>query len=1479
MKPLNARIRLLTILQASLSILVLLPPLALAPESVFEESDCRPPRSPVRSFIRRNAPKSRDFAAGQPLSRPRRSDHRNTQTGSESAVFRPPSVPPTAGEGSLGALTAPRFPPVPLTEEDGSTGWWADVQEDLRRREYHVTWQESPLFPGIPAGYQAPNRAQNLRIGFYPSAVLFVPRTPAQPSPWQGEGEGEGWTWGLTLTGYGRGEPLRQLPEATPNPQTNRVEYRRGPITEWYVNDEHGLEQTFQISNPKPQTPNLQSPIVLELTLTGDLTPHLTDDNQAIELTTTGAPSTGSGQAPSTGHSGELAEPSGQAPSAGHRDELAEPSGQRTPVLRYGFPRATDATGRQLPTHIELLRHHAPPNTQHASRFTSHVSRFTSHASRFTHYVLRFTYYVLRFTIDDSTATYPITLRLTIAALPPSAGWIGESNQDNAQLGHALSTAGDVNGDGYSDLIVGAPWYDSGQPDEGAAFVYYGSATGLGSTPAWSAEGDQQDTHFGTAVSIAGDVNGDGYVDVIIGAPDYDGDQTGEGAAFVYHGGPTGLATTPTWTVHPTDQENAHFGYSVSTAGDVDGDGHADVIVGVPDYDGDQTSEGAAFVYQGGAGGLAATPAWSAHPTDQVYAHFGTAVSTAGDVNGDGYADVIVGAPDYDGDQTGEGAAFVYQGGSGGLAATPAWSPHPTDQENGHFGYSVSTAGDVNGDGYSDVIVGAPNHDGEQPGEGAAFAYHGGPTGLATTPTWTVHPTNQENGHFGAAVSIAGDVNSDGYADVVIGAPDYDDVQTDEGAAFVYQGGAGGLAATPAWSAHPTDQVYAHFGCSVSTAGDVDGDGHGDLAIGATGYDDGHTDEGGAFVYHGSPGGLAASSTWSTTGKQAGVLLGWSVSTAGDVNGDGYSDVIVGAPRYDHGQAEEGVVFFYAGGPDGPATSPAWMGESDQEWAWFGYTVATAGDVNNDGYSDIIVGTPRYDGEQENEKDEGAAFVYYGSSTGLTTGSADWTTTGDQENARFGTAASTAGDVNGDGYADVIITANGYDAEQTNEGAAFVYYGGPTGLVTTTTWIAHPTDQAYANFGRSASTAGDVNGDGYSDVIIGAPWYDDPEIGEADDKIYDGIAFVYHGSATGLSLDPDWTVPDSFENAELGIAVSTAGDVNGDGYSDVIVGAYKYTEILDVTPWREGAALAYHGSPTGLTTGSADWMVTGEQESAKFGLTVSTAGDVNGDGYADVVVGAPNYADGQSQEGAASVYYGSSTGLTTGSADWSAQGNQKGAGYGFSVSTAGDVNGDGYSDLIIGAPTYNYGWTDEGRAFVYLGNGGGGLPVRPRQLRSDGSAPIAPLGRSDSADQVRLQVTARSPLGRVPVVLQWQLAPLGTPFTAATAISGTSPAWSHVLTNGLVLSQTVDGLTGDTVYRWRVRILYRPGNRLGQTGSRWLYLPWNGPQEADFRTPSLLSPDWSPRPFLPWILRDLPLPFQRRPSRSEATYRGQAGCP
>ena len=195
-----------------------------------------------------------------------------------------------------------------------------------------------------------------------------------------------------------------------------------------------------------------------------------------------------------------------------------------------------------------------------------------------------------------------------------------------------------MNGDGYADIIIGAPYYDSGQRDEGRAFIYLGSETGPG-TPAWMAESDQSDAKFGIAVGSAGDVNGDGYADVIVGAAEYDQTQVDEGKAFVYHGSAAGVATSPAWTARGA-QAGAELGRSVGTAGDVNGDGYADAIIGMPEYDNPQKNEGLVLIFLGSPAGL--KDWWAADwmvDGQQVGAGLGKAVGQEGDVNGDGYAE------------------------------------------------------------------------------------------------------------------------------------------------------------------------------------------------------------------------------------------------------------------------------------------------------------------------------------------------------------------------------------------------------------------------------------------------------------------------------------------------------------------------------------------------------------------------------------------------------------------------------------------------------------------------------------------------------------------------------------------------------------------------------------------------------------------------------------------------------------------------
>ncbi len=1332
----------------------------------------------------------------------------------------------------------------PILPERIPTDWWARVQEDIRKSEYHVTWQEQTYLSDLAAAYQAPNRAQNLRTYFTPAGIRVIRRTETEPS----------WELGLSLSGYGYEGHLRPMPEADLSATGNGIEYRWGErlrgggpgLTGWYINDENGLEQGFSLTSPPHPGSDSTSMgkgdhIVLELAISGNLTPQLIEN---VGITSDFSPLPGLDRVlvdtPALSRSLALkggddvftdsdVDSPGAAEKGSQAVEFVTSDGNC--VLLYSDLRAYDATGRELSVQIEL----------------------TSSA--------------IRLLVDDTAAVYPIT----VDPLLTSWSWKAESNQNFANMGWTVATAGDVNGDGYSDVIVGASGFDNGQEDEGRVFVWHGGSSGLGAngTPSnadWTAESNEAYAYFGGAVGTAGDVNGDGYSDVIVGADSYTGGGNLAGAAFVWYGGENGLGDNGTpanadWMAQGNQAGNSLFGWSVAAAGDVNGDGCSDVVVSDRWYSGGQDLEGAVFVWYGsyddGLGITSGTPLnadWRAE-SNQASAFFGMSVAAAGDVNGDGYADLVVGAHGYDNGEQDEGRVFVWYGGSQGLGpnGTPAnadWTAESNQASTyyqGDFGWSVGTAGDVNGDGYADLAVGAPVYSNGESNEGRVFVWYGGngglgPTGTPANADWTAE-SNQASAFFGMSVAIAGDVNGDGYADLVVGAPYYSNPSIDEGRAYVYYGSGSGLSSTNYWTAE-SNQENAIFGWSVSTAGDVNGDGYADLIVGAPYYDNGSNDEGRVFVYHGSPGGVSSSPNRILESNQDYAWFGLSASTAGDVNGDGYADVIVGAYGYDAGFTDEGRIFVYHGSATGLSGTASWTAEADQEGAFFGYSVSTAGDVNGDGFSDVIIGAPLY-----NADNEGAAFVYFGSSTGLNAGgtrpsgtpvNADWTAESNRSGANFGEPVSTAGDVNGDGYSDIIVGANRYTNTEHEEGAAFVWYGGANGLGANGTpsnadWRAE-SNVADVRFGRSATTAGDVNGDSYSDIIVGARWYDNPDTDE-------GAVFVYYGSEDGLNVNgtrpvgtlnnADWKAESNQAGAWLGLTAATAGDVNGDGYADIIVVASYY----DYPETDEGRAFVYHGSSSGLdkngtrpsgTPENADWSADSDDPYARL-FASGTAGDVNGDGYADVILGA--YLYGQADRGRVYIYHGSNNGLSS-NPNRVIDGDQDNAYFGVWVGTAGDVNGDGYADVLVGAHQYDAGHTDEGRVYVYYGNDGASVSLRPRQRRADNSAPIATLGRSDGTS-IRLTLKGQTPFGRAKVKLQWEMKPLGTLFDGN--VSGET-AWQDTGTTGIQFNRLVSNLSANTAYHWRVRLRYRPASVPFQQYSRWLTVPWDGWQEQDFRS-------------------------------------------
>jgi hypothetical protein len=409
-----------------------------------------------------------------------------------------------------------------------------------------------------------------------------------------------------------------------------------------------------------------------------------------------------------------------------------------------------------------------------------------------------------------------------------------EGDQSGANYGHAVVLDGDINDDGFDDVVVGAPNYDGDFSNAGRVLIYYGSTGGMDSTPDQLLDGDQADAHFGNSVALA-DIDNDGFDDLMVGVPDYDDAATDDGRVYVYAGSASGVITTPV-RVLSRGVSGARYGFDVANAGDVNNDGFEDVLVGAP-YSGN----GSAFGYYGSASGLNPTPDWTA--TGQYASdEFGWSVASAGDVNNDNYADVIVGAPNYYPNWRG-GNTYVYYGSASGLSSGANWTrmtPQYESYRNSRIGANATGIGDANNDGYDDILVPVPHYNATLYNkEGLVSSYKGSGSGLpggipAVNPISEDYSsgTVQGEGHWSASAAAAGDVNGDGRADVLIGSPDLDNSVTttnDHGQVTLLYGTSSGVPqSTPRWEMNGT-ATSEKLGSTVAGAGDVNNDGYSDI--------------------------------------------------------------------------------------------------------------------------------------------------------------------------------------------------------------------------------------------------------------------------------------------------------------------------------------------------------------------------------------------------------------------------------------------------------------------------------------------------------------------------------------------------------------------------------------------------------------------------------------------------------------------------
>ena len=1107
----------------------------------------------------------------------------------------------------------------------------------------------------------------------------------------------------------------------------------------------------------------------------------------------------------------------------------------------------------------------------------------------------------------------------------------------NEKAGWSVANGGDVDNDGDDDALIGSAAGINSTNLGGVAYLVGGGVTGLIDLDTQRTAvmvGAVDYSLFGAAVAGAGDVNGDGFADVLVGAPDADINDTNDGTVSLFLGPLIGEileASADATFIGAT--KTASTGTAIAGIGDANGDGYDDFVIGAPRDKTAGSNAGAAYLILGDAAGVAGSHDVSAIAgatyTGAAYDRLGSAVSPAGDVNGDGYDDFFVGAK-----QQGalkQGAVYVIAGSgapSGGGATSNSVARITGEDANDLLGSSVAGGVDMNGDGDFDFVAGGERADGAATQSGAAYFVYGplaDDVDVADADSKVLGTAFKD--FLGASVAM-GDVNGDGYGDAIVGSWRMSTAKTRGGSVAIFLGGedtadvvswyadsdvdgfGNASSSTQACEDEPpagfvsndTDcndasNVYypgAPEGCAdpdyncdgfqgnvdsdgdgygacedcddgdssvnpdgtevcgdaidndcdgliddasasdaLTWAPDLDADGYGreDLAVVACddpgtflvnlvnlggdcddgkdevnpdgveicdgvdnncdgeadestaldaaswyldfdvdGYGDFETmvkacDQPLAYVNNGDdcddldslivPGAVevcdfadndcdglhykggptpASDRRASFVGRDASERLGDAVGFLGDQDGDGDDELVIGGPQSSEGANEGGVVYVFPGSTDGgdidftdvlaDGTGP-WSTKiiGTRPGVFLGSEIDSA-DLNGDGVDDLILGAY---GARVSSYQQGAVYVFFGP---IPAGdhdaeAADLILKGPTKSDRFGFAVDVL-DYDCDGVMDLAASAPLAKNTLGNEGAVYLLKGGanfPSGSVSVTTaanamWFS---GLLGANGGESLGSA-DIDADGCDDLWVGTPAFDD---GSGQVDIFYGMAGTL--DATGSTIAPTATMTHAGILDEVGRSLSGAGDVNGDGYDDFVVGT------------TANEAWLVWGSATRMASGAMIDSVGVRFEGGftqRLGETAVGIGDANGDGYDDIVISGHRDGDVANNSGAALLVYGGTdfdlyltdddtvlaneiesqgrlddgTTFPTFSASnleyipgakllGAAEGDQ----FGTALAGGGDYNGDGTNDVMVGAPRadYDQNTLDSGRAYVF----------------------------------------------------------------------------------------------------------------------------------------------------------------------------------
>lgn len=403
------------------------------------------------------------------------------------------------------------------------------------------------------------------------------------------------------------------------------------------------------------------------------------------------------------------------------------------------------------------------------------------------------------------------------------------------------------------------------------------------------------------------------------------------------------------------------------------------------------------------------------------------------------------------------------------------------------------------------------------------------------------------------------------------------------------------------------------------------------------------------------------------------TYFGFSIAVVGDVDGDGVPDLAVGAPFQDGDVAvgpfgppqDVGKVWLISGANLGvirelndPAFQPPAPPDLPKFGGFFGFSVAGVGDLNHDGITDVLVGTPHHSNFVADRINCGEAFVFSGADSSILFTIND---PNEEEGNRFGYAVASLGDVNGDGVPDMVIGVPKKDAseDEPDVGTAYIFSGANGSLIRE---VASPDQTANSRFGSAVANAGDVDHDGVNDILIGEP---------GASKVY-----VFSGATGALiftMISPASSNADKLPS--FGSAVAGGKDLDGDGTPDFVIGAPLQSGL-------KGAAYVFKGS-----NGTLLRSLRGPRQAfGKFGSSVALSADVTGDGRPDILVGAPDVTvNSLLNAGEVLIFRGNNEKLFRTVTSQDVDGPKLGAGFGYAVTTA-DFNGTGTPEVVVGVP-------------------------------------------------------------------------------------------------------------------------------------------------------------------------------------------------